>query len=313
MPLWIPITIAAAFLQNLRSGLQRRLKGGMGSLGATFARFGFGLPFAALYLVILVQGFGYALPAANGRFLAAAAIGGLAQIAATFLLLHLFSLRNFLVGTAYSKTEPVQAALFAALFLDETIPAAGVIAILCGIAGVVAITLSSAPARAEAVGEGRARRVAARLLRGLASREAAIGILSGALFGVSAVCFRGASLALDGEAVVRAAVTLLAATGVQTLLMLVYMALFERGELRNLRRAAGPALLVGLVGVAGSAGWFTAMTLQKVAYVRALGQIELVFTLATSVLVLRERVTAGEIVGCALIVGAILALLVQAA
>ena len=53
MPLWIPITITAAFLQNLRSSLQRQLKGRMGSTGATFARFGFGFPFAVLYIVAL--------------------------------------------------------------------------------------------------------------------------------------------------------------------------------------------------------------------------------------------------------------------
>ena len=53
MELWIVITIAAAFLQNIRSSLQRHLKGHMGTTGATFVRFGFGLPFAALYLFLL--------------------------------------------------------------------------------------------------------------------------------------------------------------------------------------------------------------------------------------------------------------------
>ena len=46
MSLWIPITIAAAFLQNVRSALQKHLKGVMGTTGATFVRFGYGFPFA---------------------------------------------------------------------------------------------------------------------------------------------------------------------------------------------------------------------------------------------------------------------------
>ena len=50
MEFWIPITIAAAFLQNLRSTAQKHLKGVMGTTGATFVRFGFGLPFATLFL-----------------------------------------------------------------------------------------------------------------------------------------------------------------------------------------------------------------------------------------------------------------------
>ena len=48
--LWIPLTIAAAFLQNVRSALQKHLKGELGTTGATFVRFGYGFPFALLYL-----------------------------------------------------------------------------------------------------------------------------------------------------------------------------------------------------------------------------------------------------------------------
>src|SRR5690606_38279174 len=99
MELWIPITIAAAFLQNLRSALQKHLKSVMGTTGASFVRFGFGLPFAALYLSLLHFWAGYPLPRLSGVFLIWAMFGGVAQIFGTFLLVHLFSLRNFAVGT----------------------------------------------------------------------------------------------------------------------------------------------------------------------------------------------------------------------
>ena len=60
LELWIPITIAAAFLQNLRSVGQKHLRGVMGTTGATFVRFGFGLPVAACFvggiLMLLVLG-----------------------------------------------------------------------------------------------------------------------------------------------------------------------------------------------------------------------------------------------------------------
>ena len=55
MELWIPITVAAAFLQNLRSAAQKHLKGVMGTTGATFVRFGFGLPFALLFVAAAVD------------------------------------------------------------------------------------------------------------------------------------------------------------------------------------------------------------------------------------------------------------------
>ena len=41
MEIWVLITIAAAFFQNVRSAMQKHLKGRMGTTGATFVRFGF--------------------------------------------------------------------------------------------------------------------------------------------------------------------------------------------------------------------------------------------------------------------------------
>jgi len=120
MELWAIITVGSAFLQNLRSTLQKHLKGQMGTTGATFVRFGFGLPFAFFYLAILHLGLGRPLPVPGLTFAVWAVIGALAQISATFLLVHLFSFRNFAVGTAYSRTEPAQAALLALAFMTSS-------------------------------------------------------------------------------------------------------------------------------------------------------------------------------------------------
>ena len=68
MELWALITVGSAFLQNLRSTLQKHLKGRMGTTGATFVRFGFGLPFAFLYLAILHLGLGRPLPVPGVTF-----------------------------------------------------------------------------------------------------------------------------------------------------------------------------------------------------------------------------------------------------
>ena len=92
----------------------------MGTTGATFVRFGFGLPFALLFVAFLHLGrrLRAAVPeralSSAGRW-----SEGSGQIGATFLLIHLFSFRNFAVGTAYSRTEPAQAALFGLIFLGE--------------------------------------------------------------------------------------------------------------------------------------------------------------------------------------------------
>lgn len=298
MELWIPITIAAAFLQNLRSALQKHLKGRLNTTGATFVRFGFGFPVAVVYVFALQGLAGLGLPQFNASFLAFGAAGGVTQIAATFLLVHLFSLRNFAVGTAYSKTEPIQAALFGIVFLGEAISPVAVVAIMVSLVGVLLIS-----------GAGGAFTWSG-LLRRLLEPAALIGLASGALFGMSAVFVRGASLALGGPApIMQAAYTLVWVTGFQTALMLGWMIWRDRAQIRAICAAWRPASLVGLAGICGSACWFTAMTLQTVAYVRALGQIELVFTLAASYLAFRERPTRNEVGGIFLIIGGILLLL----
>ncbi len=298
MELWIPITIAAAFLQNVRSAMQKHLKGVMGTTGATFVRFGFGVPFAVAFVAFLHLVVGYPLPRVNTAFLAWCGLGGIAQIVATFLLIHLFSFRNFAVGTAYSRTEPAQAAIFGLLFLGETVSAGVVTAIAISVVGVMLISVA------------RSEFTWATLFTSVLGRNALIGLTSGTAFGIAAVAYRAASLALGGpNFMMQAAVTLTAVIVLQTLVMLVWMLWKDRAEIGRIGQAWKPSLFVGLVGASASFGWFMAMTLQQAAVVKSLAQIEMLFTFASSVFVFRERINRMEIAGCALIVSGILTLL----
>ena len=93
--LWIPLTIAAAFFQNLRSALQKHLKAHLSTGGATYVRFFYAWPFAVLYVWGLNEFGGFAIPAVNATFLVYCLLGGLSQIIFTFLLVWMFSFRNF--------------------------------------------------------------------------------------------------------------------------------------------------------------------------------------------------------------------------
>ncbi|MDZ7603387.1 MAG: DMT family transporter [Hoeflea sp.] len=298
METWVLITLAAAFLQNIRSVLQKHLKGVMGTTGATFVRFGFGVPFALLFVAVLAYGLGYPIPRPNLGFAAWVTLAGLAQIAAQALLIQIFSHRNFTVGTAYSRTEPAQAALFGLIFLGDRVSGGMLLAIAISLVGVVLISLA------------RSAGGASSLMRSVFSRTAALGLASGAIFGIAAVAYRAASLSLEGpNFMMQAAVTLLAAIILQTIVMLVWMALRAPEELGRIRAAWKISLLVGLVGATASFGWFMAMTLQTAAAVKALAQVEMIFTFASSVLIFREHVNRLEIFGCILIVAGILVLL----
>lgn len=295
METWVLITIAAAFLQNVRSAMQKHLKGVMGTTGATFVRFGFGLPFAFFYLIVLWQVVGRPLPVPNGTFFLWAVIGGLAQIAATFLLVHLFSFRNFAVGTAYSRTEPAQAALFGLIFLGEKASQGTLVAIAISVVGVMLISVA------------RTTLSARTLVTSVFSRTAGIGLLSGTFFGLSAVAYRSASLALAPslpapDYMMQASFTLGFVILLQTVVMLIWIVLRERDELPRIAAAWKPAFVVGFVGASASFGWFMAMTLQQAAVVKVVAQVEMLFTFASSFFIFREWINRLELLGCLLIV-----------
>jgi drug/metabolite transporter (DMT)-like permease len=298
MELWIPITIAAAFLQNLRSAAQKHLKAVMGTTGATFVRFGFGFPFALAFVGALHGFAGYPLPVLNGPFFGWAVLGALMQILATFLLIHLFSFRNFAVGTAYSRTEPAQAALFGLIFLGERASPGAVAAIAISVLGVMLISVARVAISLRSI------------VTATFSRNALIGIASGTAFGVSAVSYRAASLALGGpNFLMQAAVTLAVVITFQSAIMLAWMAWKDRAEIGRVAKAWKLSLFTGFVGASASLGWFAAMTLQQAAVVKSLAQIEMLFTFAATVFFFKEKINRLEVAGCVLIVGGILVLL----
>ncbi|MEO0680868.1 MAG: hypothetical protein AAF192_10695 [Pseudomonadota bacterium] len=298
MELWIPFTLAAAFLQNLRSVLQRRLKGRLSTSGAAFSRFVYALPLAWAALGLWVAATGEATPAPPPVFWAWAAAGGLSQILFTVVLLWMFSFRSFAVGTTFSKLEVLMVAALGAVLLGDGLSGPAVAAIALGALG------------AAALGFSETRLTPGALLRGLGERATGAGLLCAALLGASSVFFRGATLSLEGASTGMAALFALAcALTLQTAMMGAWFAAAERAQgLTVLRewRAAAPA---GAVGMACSACWFTAFTLQNAAYVRALGQVELLFAFASGALIFRERISRAEGVGVALIGGAIVLLL----
>ncbi len=289
---WIPITVAAALFQCIRTVLQKRMTARLSANANTFTRYAFGLPFVLLYLGAVAALHEAPLPGLNAKFLVATVVGGAAQIIATSLLILAFMSRSFAVATALSKTEAVQAAVFGVILLGERVTPGGVIAMLTIFTGVIAM---SAPG-----GEKWTFKV---------DRAAVYGLLAGTMFGVTAVGIRGANLALESAYIPAAAVTLAAMVLLQAISLGVYLAWREAAQLGALVKSWRPALLVGLFSALGSIGWFTGMALEKAAYVRTLGQVELVFTVLASRFYFREAMKPREMAGIALIAVGILILL----
>ena len=292
--LWIPITVWAAFAQTLRNAAQRHLTKSLGTLGATLVRFLYGLPFAAVWLALLLA-HGLVIPGANGTFVLWVIEGAVTQIVATALLLRVMEERNFALGVAYSKTEIIQVAVFGFAFLGDPVTVATALAVLCGTAGVLFL----APA-------DRAHPFRT-FLKGWTSRSALIGLGSGACFALSATGYRAAALALDTSSFLMAAgYTLVWAQALQTLLLGGWIFVRDRKTIVAVFRAWRTSLFAGFMGAAASAGWFTAMAIEPVAHVRTLGLVELLFSYFVSRRVFRERLQRLEIAGILVLTAALL-------
>jgi drug/metabolite transporter (DMT)-like permease len=298
MELWIPITVFAAFMQNARSALQKHLKGRLTTLGATYVRFLYAAPFAVAYMLGIHVVGGAPFPTPNATFVVYVALGGLSQILFTFLLLWLFSFRNFAAGTTFSKTEVVQIAILGFLVLGDTLTWASGAAIALAALGVV--VLSAAQTNVSM----------ATLVTSLGEKSTLIGLASGAFLGASVVFFRGAALSLGYDGfLMAAAYTLATAVVLQTVVMGLYLVWKESTTLKAVIVEWRWALAVGIAGVLASIGWFTAFTLENASYVRAVGQIELIFTFVASIFFFHEKTNRKEVLGILLVAAGIVLLI----
>lgn len=296
MDLWIAVTLSAAFFQTLRFMLHKVLSmGALSSTGSTFARFAYALPAALLFTAAYLSATGQGWPRLTLAFWLYVWIGALGQILATICVVALFRQRNFAVGITFKKTEVIQTAIVGFVLLGEAISPAGWGAILIGLVGV--LLLSDTPD------------VDGSFLRRIANRAVALGLASGFFFAFSAVGYRAASLEISvDDPILRASVTLSCVVLSQCLAMAIWLRRFEPGQITAVWQARKVALWLGLTSMAGSLSWFTAFTLQTAAYVQALGQVELIFSLLASVLFFHERVTRRELAGIGFLALSILVL-----
>ena len=293
--LWIPFTLLAAAGQTARNAMQRELTAALGTVGATHVRFLFGFPFAIVFLAAVLFVTGLPWPAPPAVFWPWVLLGAGAQIVATALMLATMNDRSFVVTIAYIKTEAIQGALFGLIFLGDPLTIGMVVAILVATAGVVAMSL-----KGKGVMEGGYRPVV-------------LGLISGGMFAVSAVGYRGAILSLGLPSFVLAATFTLALGLIfQAGLLTLYLALRDRAVLAAIVRAWRPSLFAGFMGATASQFWFLAFALTSVANVRTLALVEVLFAQAISYFMFKQTTTQREAIGMSLIVvGCVLLIWVQ--
>ena len=234
--LWAVFTLIAAAAQTARNAMQRQLTASLGTVGATHVRFLFGFPFALVFLAGVLLVSGAPMPRPGLMFWPWICDGFLAQIAATALMLAAMNDRSFVVTIAYIKTEPVQVALFGLILLGDKVTLPMAVAILVATVGVVVMSLK--PGATAAAG-------------GL--KPTLLGLAAGAMFGMSAIGYRGAILSLGlADYIVAATFVLVVGLVLQSILLSLYLWLRDPGALTAIFRAWRPSLLAGFMGALAS-------------------------------------------------------------
>ncbi len=297
-PLWLPVTLAAALFQCWRTALQQRLRGQLSVNGAAVVRYLYGVPVGAALLALYLLVVGGELPTPNAAFLMFCAAGGLAQILGTNLLIMAFGHRGFAVGTAYAKTEAVQGAVLALILLGERISPLAWFGIAVGVAGVLWLSLAGRDLTPHG------------LLRATAQPAALCGLAAGTGFAFSAVLIKAANTSLPGDdPVLRSLVALVFINTMQTAMQGGWLLAREPEQARAVFATWRDSARVGALSACGSACWFTGFALAPVALVRAVGQVEILFTLLFSRFYLGESPSRSEIGGAlVLVLGVVLVL-----
>jgi len=250
--LWILLTLMAVVMQSVRTAGQKHLTSDLTPTGATLVRFVFGLPFAVIFLVVVLRSYNASLPELHSTFWFWIAIAGTLQILATVLLVHLFSLRNFAVGTTYVRAEAFLTAVLGVLFFGEIISMFGWIAIVLSVMGVIALTIAQSELDADTV------------LKKLWTPAAGIGLLAGLLFAVCSLSLRRGSLSLGLENwLVAAGTSLVFMIILQIVMMLTYCVWKQPEQFPAIARRWKVCLFVGLTSALGSIGWFTASQISR--------------------------------------------------
>jgi drug/metabolite transporter (DMT)-like permease len=266
--------------------MQKELTATLGTVGATHVRFLFGLPFALLFLAVVLAATHLPVPELNAMMIAWTVAAAITQIAATALLLAVMQQRSFVVTTAYVKTEPVQVAIFGLAFLGDQVTPGLALAILIATAGVLIVSWPRSTSSEV-----------------FSWKPAALGIGSGALFAIAAIGYRGGIRALDTPSfVVAATTTLVVGLVIQTAMLTVYLVLADRKVLIAIFRAWRPSLFAGFMGAFASQMWYLAFALETAAKVRTLALVEILFAQLVSRNLFKQSLASREAMGIGLII-----------
>ena len=300
---WIIAAMFAAACQTARSAFQKNMITRLGDYGAAYIRFCYALPFTSLIWLVWINIPGNSIPTLSFYSIILCFLGSIFQILFTYVLMKLFSHKSFAAGIAFSKTEVILIAFLEVIILNVFFSFPLMIGITLGVLSVLFLSYAR---KAKSILE-----TIKLLLNSVSSLGTLIGLLSGLLLAASVVTFRMSIISIDGPLLDRSLFISFIAIIFQTILVGLYLLLFKKDQLFAVIKFWRPSLPAGLCGTGATFGWFVAFGLTTAAEVRAVGQIELIFSILISIIFFREKIRKTELFGIILLGISILIIIFQ--
>jgi len=136
--------------------------------------------------------------------------------------------------------------------------------------------------------------------------------MSGLGYGLAAIGFRGGITSLEGGSFLSRALTVLVLSlAIQSVTLLLWLALRDRAALAGSFRVWRGSLAAGALGAFASACWFTGFSLTSAANVRTLALVEVPRPAPGPGVVFGQRTTGRQMAGMGIIMAGVAALLLQ--
>ena len=282
---WVFFTLSAVVLQTFRNALQSKLSANMSTSGVTLARFLFAPPIALIYLLLLYIFSNQDIPEFSLKFVLLVLLASVMQISATSLMVILFKQKNFSVGAGLAKSEALVAGVLGTVFFGSQLTLFGWVGILVGAAAIFVLS-----------GGGRKGQ--------LSLKTVIIGLACGTCFALTSLFVREASHLLNVPFPHSAAWVLIWVLCIQTTLLVSYIAVKNRSTFIALKNNVKMTLATSIISCFSTICWFSAVSLHHVAYVKTLGQVEVLLTMLVATFWLKNKVQKHEILGLLLIAAA---------
>tara|TARA_A100001015_G_scaffold247011_1_gene283679 strand:- start:793 stop:1638 length:846 start_codon:yes stop_codon:yes gene_type:complete len=261
----------------------------LGEYGATYIRFFYALPFTVLIFLIWFYFLENNIPNPSLRAIFYCIIGAGFQVAFTLSLMIIFSFRNFAAGIAFSKTEVLFAALVEIFILNIFFLPSVNIGIILGVFAVIFLSVAKETSSFHDIFK--------KICSSFFSIGTCLGLLTGFILAGSTLGYRMAIISIDSSILDATILLSTIAIIIQTLIFGIWLFIFKKPQLLLVIQYWKDSLPAGLSGSGATAGWFIAFALASVAEVRAVGQIELIFSILISIVIFKEKIKKTELLG----------------